>query len=54
LTELFFPHPLTASYSDSSGVFAPSGTGVTELGILVDFFLSLLTSQLRGLPQTPP
>ncbi len=49
--DLFFTHPLTASYNDSSTVFAPSGTATSVPAIWIDFFLSLLSSQLRGLNQ---
>jgi len=48
---LLFPHPLTASYSDSSGVFAPSGTGITVQAIWIDYFLTLLAMELQGLNQ---
>jgi hypothetical protein len=51
---LFFPHALTASYSDPSGVFAPSGAGVTLLPILLDFYLSLLTQEFQVLTQFQP
>jgi hypothetical protein len=51
LDEYFFAHPLTASYSDSKGIFAPSGSGEAVPAIYIDFILSLLASQLRGLDQ---
>lgn len=54
LTDLLFPHPLTAGYSDSSGVFAPSGTGTIVPAIWIDFFLSLLSSSFNGLTQLQP
>jgi hypothetical protein len=37
---------LTASYGDSTGIFAPSGAGLTEPAIWIDFFMSLLAQQL--------
>jgi hypothetical protein len=49
--DLLFSHPLTASYGDGSGVFAPSGTGTSLPAIWLDFFLSLLSAQLRRVNQ---
>jgi len=49
--DLLFTHPLTASFSDSSSIFAPSGTATSVAAIWIDFFLSLLSAQLRGLNQ---
>ncbi len=46
LNDLLFSHALTASYSDSSGIFAPSGAGITEPAIWIDYFMSLLAQQL--------
>jgi hypothetical protein len=51
LFDLFFAHPLTASYGDSTGVFAPSGAGVTEQAILLDYLFSLLAIQTQQLTQ---
>jgi len=51
LNDYLFAHPLTASYSDSTGVFAPSGNGLDVPAIWFDFLLSLLTSQLQELTQ---
>ncbi len=51
LNDYLFSHPLTASYSDSSGIFAPSGAGTSVPAIWIDFLMSLLASQLRELTQ---
>ncbi len=51
LNDYLFSHPLTASYSDSKGIFAPSGSGLSVPAIWIDYFMSLLTSQLRELTQ---
>ncbi len=53
LNDYLFSHPLTASYSDSSGIFAPSGSGISVPAIWIDFFMSLLSSQILELNQTP-
>jgi hypothetical protein len=52
LDEYLFSHPLTASYSDGSGIFASSGAGESVPAIWIDFLLSLLASQLQELNQT--
>jgi hypothetical protein len=51
LPELIFAHPLTATYSDSSGLFGGSSTSLTEPAIWIDFLLTLLASQLKALNQ---
>jgi hypothetical protein len=51
LDDYLFAHPLTANYSDGSGLFAPSGQGMEVSAIWFDFFFSLLASQLRQLTQ---
>jgi hypothetical protein len=51
LNDYLFSHPLTASYSDSKGIFAPSGSGLDVPAIWIDFLMSLLTTQLRQLTQ---
>ncbi len=51
LNDYLFAHPLTANYSDGSGLFAPSGQGIEVSAIWFDFFFSLLASQLRQLTQ---
>jgi hypothetical protein len=52
LNDLLFSHPLTASYSDGSGLFAPSGAGLSEPAIWIDFFVSLLAQQLTQFQST--
>ena len=47
MLNLVFGHPLTAAFTDSSGLFAPSGAGTTVPGILVDFFFFLLAQESR-------
>jgi hypothetical protein len=51
LPELIFAHPLTATYSDVFGVFAGSVATLTEPAIWIDFLLTLLATQLKGLNQ---
>jgi hypothetical protein len=46
LNDLLFSHPLSVNYSDSSGIFTPSGAGLTEPAIWIDFLMSLLAQQL--------
>ncbi len=49
LINLFFPHTLTASYSDPGGVFGPSSASISVPGMLVDFFDSIIAAE--GLQQ---
>jgi hypothetical protein len=49
LLDDFFSHALTVSYSDSAGVFASSGTSLSEAGMLLDFMLFLQGTQFASL-----
>jgi len=51
LFDLFLPHGLTASFSDSRNSFGPSGAGMNVAGILVDFFFHMLALQTQELVQ---
>ena len=51
LFDLFFSHPLTVSYGDSSGVFSPSSTVAVLPPILLDFFTFLIAEQYQQLTQ---
>lgn len=46
LIDLFFPHLLTATYTDSSGTFTGSSAFDTVPAILWDFFMAELALQL--------
>jgi hypothetical protein len=52
LNDLLFSHPLSASYGDSLGVFTPSGAGLTEPAIWIDFFFSQLALQMTQFQST--
>ena len=51
LIDLFFSHPLTATYTDNGGSFLTSSTYDTMPAILLDFFLSDLALQLAPVSQ---
>ena len=51
LIDLFFAHPLTASFTDNGGSFGSSSTVDTLPPILLDFFLYKLALQLAPLNQ---
>jgi hypothetical protein len=51
LFDLFFPHPLSASYSDGTGTFLSSNTSTTVPPILLDFFLFEIAQELAPLSQ---
>ncbi len=51
LTDLISTHPLTASYSDSTGAFASSGTSTSLPAIWIDYFLTLLAVDIGQLTQ---
>jgi hypothetical protein len=51
LIDLFFSHPVTATYTDIGGPFLTSSTSDTVPAILLDFFVSMLAQQLGPLSQ---
>jgi hypothetical protein len=52
LLAFFFPHTVTAQFSDSGGPFMPSSATAQDQAILIDFLFSLLRGQQQsGVPQ---